>query len=745
MPIEYKDGGMFHLFNNEISYIIGLLPNQQPGHIYFGTRLHSRNDYSYLQPHRARPLMAYVNQDDNTFSLQHSRHEFPAYGSTDFHYPAFEIEQANGSRICNFVYRSHEIYPGKRHLAGLPATYVEDDNEAASLDISLYDQLLDVELILTYTIYSLRPVITRSSRFINHGQNAVILHRAMSMCLDFPDCDYEMIQLDGAWSRERHINRFPIHTGVQSIHSMRGPSSAEHNPFVVFARENTNESGGEAIGISLVYSGNFLAQMEVDTFGSGRFIMGIHPHTFEWKLIYGETFQTPEAVIAYSADGLGGLSRTYHDLYNSRLVRGYWRERERPLLANNWEATGFDFDEERILRIAAAAAEIGVELFVLDDGWFGSRNNDEAGLGDWHVNYDKLPDGIDGLASRVESLGIKFGIWIEPEMVNEDSDLYRAHPDWIIHTPGRSKSKSRNQFVLDYSRVEVVEHIYQQISRLLSDAHISYVKWDMNRYITECYSQALPPDEQGKVFHKHILGVYSLYEKLINQFPHVLFESCSSGGARFDPGMLHYAPQTWTSDNTDAIERIYVQYGTSLAYPVSSMGAHVSDVPNQQVGRIAPINTRFHVAMFGAFGYEFDLSAMAQDEIKILKHQCEFFKRYRKVLQYGDFYRLISPFETQNRMAAWMTVSKTKEEAILCVYRILNQANRGWKYIHPKGIDHELSYEVYVSRPGSDKLIGSFHASQLASAGIPVHDEYFEENELSGDFSSCCFILRAIF
>lgn len=742
MPIKYKEGGTFHLFNNEISYIIGLLPNQQPGHLYFGRRLNDRENYAYLQPFKPRSLMAYVNPDDPAFSLQHSRQEYPAYGNTDFHYPAFEIEQKNGSRICDFAYKSHEIYNGKRPLEGLPSTYVDNNNEAESLEISLYDHLLDVELILTYTIYTERSVITRNSRFVNHGQDTVVIQRALSLCLDFPDNEYDMIQLDGAWCRERHINRFPIHSGVQSIHSMRGSSSAEHNPLVIFARKNANETSGEAVGINLVYSGNFLAQMEVDTFGAARFLMGIHPHTFKWNLSIGEVFQTPEAVIVHSSSGLGDLSRIFHDLYNQRLVRGYWRERERPLLVNNWEATGFDFDEGKILEIAQAAAETGVELFVLDDGWFGLRNDDTAGLGDWYVNYDKLPDGIGGLSSKVEKLGIKFGIWIEPEMVNEDSELYREHPDWIIQTPDRRRSKSRNQFVLDFSRSDVVDHIYQQIHKLLTEAHISYIKWDMNRYITECYSQSLPPEEQGKVFHKYILGVYRLYERLISEFPNILFESCSSGGARFDPGMLYYAPQAWTSDNTDAIERLLIQFGTSLAYPISSMGAHVSEVPNQQVGRITPLMTRFNVAMFGAFGYEFDLSIMNQEEKQRLKMQTSFAKRYRRVLQFGDFYRLLSPFETNNRWAAWMTVNKTKEEAVLCIYRILNQANSGWKNIVTNGLAQDRCYNIYLVKLNSELFVGCFQGRELNRAGMPILDEFFRDNEVSGDYASCCLVMR---
>src|SRR5699024_10804683 len=432
---------------------------------------------------------------------------------------------------------------------------------------------------------------------------------------------------------------------VQAVYSLRGCSSHNYNPFLALKREETTEGNGEVYGFSLVYSGNFLAQADVDTYDTTRVTMGIHPDTFSWNLKPGETFQTPEAVMVYSDHGLNGMSQAYHTLYRSRLARGFWRDRERPVLINNWEATYFDFDEDKILEIVKTAKELGVELFVLDDGWFGKRNDDTSSLGDWYPNLEKLPDGITGVARRVEEMGLKFGLWFEPEMTNKESRLYREHPDWILSVPGRKVSVGRNQYVLDFSREEVVNAIFEQMKKVLTEAPISYIKWDMNRSMSEVYSAGAGAKDQGKVMHKYILGVYRLYDMLTKEFPEILFESCASGGARFDPGLLYYAPQCWTSDDTDAVERCKIQYGTSFVYPVSSMGAHVSAVPNHQLLRNTSLETRANVAYFGTFGYELDPNRLTEEEKEEVKAQITFMKQYRHLIQYGTFYRLLSPFE----------------------------------------------------------------------------------------------------
>ena len=560
----------------------------------------------------------------------------------------------------------------------------------------------------------------------------------MSLCMDLPDYDYEWIQFSGAWSRERHEKVRKLEQGIQSVGSRRGHSSHEHNPFVILKRPTADEFQGEAIGFSLVYSGNFLAQAEVDTHGSTRMLMGIHPDGFDWKLEKGESFQTPEAVMAYTDKGLNHLSQTFHKLYQRRLARGYWRDKARPILINNWEATYFDFTEERIVEIAEKAKECGVELFVLDDGWFGQRSSDKAGLGDWVANRERLPQGIEGLAERISSLGMKFGLWFEPEMVNKDSDLYRAHPDWILQVPERTNSHGRFQHVLDFSRKEVVDAIYEMMSKILGNAKISYVKWDMNRSITECFSAALPADRQGEVFHRYILGVYDLYERLTSRFPEILFESCASGGARFDPGILYYAPQGWTSDDTDAVERLKIQYGTSYCYPVSSMGSHVSVSPNHQLNRETPLYTRANVAYFGTFGYELDLNKLTEEEQEEVKKQIAFMKEYRELFQFGTFYRLSSPFE--NNVTAWMSVSEDKKTAIVGWYRVLNPVNGSYTRLKLCGLLEDAEYTVEGQN-------GTFFGDELMNLGILTSDATSgeaQEGQFKGcDFDSRLYILKA--
>lgn len=728
----------FHLYNKNISYIIKVLENKQLGQLYFGRRIHHRESYSHLLEMAHRPMTSYVYEGDLYFSLDHIKQEYPSYGTTDFRHPAVEITQENGSKITKFKYVSHKIYPGKPDLNGLPATYVEKNEEADTLEIILYDSVIDIVLILTYTIFRDFSSITRNSRFINKGKKDADLTIAMSMCLDLPDCDYEFIQLSGAWSRERHVKKRLLEQGIQAIDSTRGNSGHNHNPFIALKRPTADEFQGEVLGFSLVYSGNFLVQVEVDTHNQARVLMGINPFGFTWHLEKDEAFQTPEAVMVYSDKGMNGMSQTYHKLYRTRLARGEWRDKVRPIVINNWEATYFDFDEDKLVEIAATAQKDGVELFVLDDGWFGTRCNDKSGLGDWIANTDRLPNGIKGLADRIEGLGMKFGLWFELEMVNKDSDLYRNHPDWIIQTPNRRTSHGRNQFVLDFSRKEVVDHIYEMVAKILSEAKVSYIKWDMNRCITECFSVAIPSKQQGEVFHRYILGVYDLYERLITAFPHVLFESCASGGGRFDAGMLYYAPQCWTSDDSDAVERIKIQYGTSCVYPISSMGAHVSVVPNHQVNRITPIKTRGNVAFFGAFGYELDLNKLSEEERIEVRKQIAFVKEYGELIQKGTFYRLQSPFE--NNIAAWMVVAEDKKTAIVAYFKVLNDVNAPFRRLKLYGLDEELLYKIEDSGT-------SHYGDELMNLGLITTDssagQVIDGSDICTDFWSKLFILKA--
>ena len=733
MPIIFhKELKEFHLYNKEISYIIHILPNGHVGNLYFGKKIDPYKTYNHLFEGIYRPLAAYVYEGDNKFSLQNTRQEYPTFGLSDFRKGAFLIKQENGSEISDFKYESHKIIEGK--LKGLPQTYVENKEDATTLEITLLDEVIKSKLKLYFTIFEDRAVITRSASFLNLSNKTINIEKAMSFNLDLPDSNYNMIQLNGAWGRERHVYDRSIKEGTQGFYSLKGASSAEFNPFLALRRPNTDEFSGEVIGFSLVYSGNFMAEIDVDTYNQTRIMMGIHPEIFSWPLNLNEEFYTPEVVIVYSDKGLNYMSQVYHSLYRECLMRGKWKNSVRPILLNSWEALSFSIDEEKIKELATNASKLGVELFVLDDGWFGKRNNDNAGLGDWTVNKEKFPNGLNEIIEYINKLGMDFGIWIEPEMVNKDSELYRFHPDWIIHAPNRKPSHTRNQYTLDFSRDEVVDHIYNQIEKLLSDYNISYVKWDMNRYITECYSKDKGANLQGTVYHKYILNVYKLYDKLTTRFPNILFESCSSGGARFDPGMLYYAPQTWTSDNTDAMERIKIQYGSSLVYPLISMGSHVSESPNQQVFRETALETRANVAYFGNLGYELDVNKLSDVEKEEIKKQIQFYKENREVFQFGEFYRIKNPYN--NNISAWMVKSNDEKTIILGCYKLLNHANEGKERVKLFGLDKDGDYKL--SYPYEKE----FKGDELMNVGISMNDDYCCNS--GNDFSSVLYLLRKI-
>ncbi|PWX64218.1 alpha-galactosidase [Clostridium perfringens] len=735
MPIIFhKELKEFHLYNKEISYIIHILPNGHVGNLYFGKKIDPYKTYNHLFEGIYRPLAAYVYEGDNKFSLQNTRQEYPTFGLSDFRKGAFLIKQENSSEISDFKYESHKIIEGKLKLKGLPQTYVENKEDATTLEITLLDEVIKSKLKLYFTIFEDRAVITRSASFLNLSNKTINIEKAMSFNLDLPDSNYNMIQLNGAWGRERHVHDRSIKEGTQGFYSLKGASSAEFNPFLALRRPNTDEFSGEVIGFSLVYSGNFMAEIDVDTYNQTRIMMGIHPDRFSWPLNLNEEFYTPEVVIVYSDKGLNYMSQVYHSLYRECLMRGKWKNSVRPILLNSWEALSFSIDEEKIKELATNASKLGVELFVLDDGWFGKRNNDNAGLGDWTVNKEKFPNGLNEIIEYINKLGMDFGIWIEPEMVNKDSELYRFHPDWIIHDPNRKPSHTRNQYTLDFSRDEVVDHIYNQIEKLLSDYNISYVKWDMNRYITECYSKDKGGNLQGTVYHKYILNVYKLYDKLTTRFPNILFESCSSGGARFDPGMLYYAPQTWTSDNTDAMERIKIQYGSSLVYPLISMGSHVSESPNQQVFRETALETRANVAYFGNLGYELDVNKLSDVEKEEIKKQIQFYKENREVFQFGEFYRIKNPYN--NNISAWMVKSNDEKTIILGCYKLLNHANEGKERVKLFGLDKDGDYKL--SYPYEKE----FKGDELMNVGISMNDDYFCNS--GNDFSSVLYLLRKI-
>jgi alpha-galactosidase len=687
MPIEWDAGArQLHLYNGLLSYLVRILEDGSLGQLHFGPPLAEGRSYRHLG---RSGFPGFANRLDDPIAL-----EYPTAGGGDFRMPALAVEQPDGSSVVRLEYVGHRIYPGKAPISGLPATYVESAGEATSVEIQLVDRPSGIEVTLSYSIFRDQPVVARHVSVRNGGSAAVQITAAMSASLDLPDSHWNLVQLSGAWARERHVTERPLAPGRQSTASLRGASGHEHDPSLILRRATTTETAGEAYGFSLVYSSNFLAEAEVGLYGTTRVRLGINPEGFGWTLEPGAEFTTPEVVLAYSAAGLDGLSAAYHALYRERLARGAWRDRPRPVLINNWEGTYFDFDEQKLVDIAVVAKDLGIELFVLDDGWFGVRDDDTTSLGDWTVDQRKLPNGIDGLARRIEALGLRFGLWIEPEMVSRQSKLFADHPDWAIGIAGRERTESRQQLVLDLSRPEIVDHLFAVLSEVLGSAQISYVKWDMNRNITEPGSLGLPAERQGEFFHRYILGVYDLYARLTTAFPEILFESCAGGGGRFDPGLLAYAPQAWTSDDTDAIERLRIQWGASFFYPLSSMGAHVSAVPNHQTGRRTPIATRAAVAFFGVFGYELDATNLSDAERAEVRAQVAFYREHRDLLQRGRFVRLRSPFEGDGNETAWMVVSDDRRQAVVGFYRTLNRPNPGVNRLRLRGLDPDARYRV---------------------------------------------------
>ncbi|MDY7222667.1 alpha-galactosidase [Halalkalibacterium halodurans] len=705
----------FHLQSTNMSYIIQI-ENGFPLHAYWGPKLHHNKNLTDL-------IFCPMGS-----TIDRLPQEYPQYGSGDFRHPAYQVQLEDGSRVTELVYKSYRMIQGKPSLTGLPAVYVESKMEASTLEIELEDKYTGLTVVLIYTIFEERNVLTRSTKFIHKGSRSIKLRRALSACVDFHRADLEILYLSGAWTREGHLKRRQLEPGSTIIESRRGMSSHQLNPFVAILDQGTTEDTGDAYGFSLVYSGNFVAEAEVDSFQTTRVTIGVNPFDFSWQLEPGEQFQTPEVVMVYSAHGIGGMSRTFHKLYRTRLCRGPHRDKERPILVNNWEATYFDFDADKIQAIAKVAAELGIELFVLDDGWYGTRNDDTSSLGDWVENRKKLPNGLADLANKVKHYGIQFGLWVEPEMVSPDSDLYRKHPDWCIHVKGRRRTEFRTQLVLDLSRKEVRDYLFESLSHIFSTVPISYIKWDMNRALTELGSADLPVERQSETAHRYVLGLYELLERIVTSFPEILFESCSSGGGRFDPGMLYYMPQTWTSDNTDAIERLKIQYGTSVVYPVSSIGAHVSTSPNHQVGRCTPLGTRGDVAMSGNFGYELDLTKFTDAEKEVVKMQVATYKKIRSLVQQGELYRLKSPFEGIE--TAWMFVSEDQKEALVFYFQVLAEPHGPIKRLKLKGLNRDLDYKI----KGQDTIFGG---DRLLQIGLPIP-------ELNGDFKSHSFHLTAI-
>ncbi len=721
-----KEQQVFHLCNNQISYLIEVEEHGYLAHLYFGKKInHYSGHYQYVRDMRSfgpYPEAA----DHDTFSLDTVMLEYPGYGFGDFREPAYNFKLKDGSRITDFRYDSFEIVQGKCAIEGLPHLYTNQATEAETLIITLKDDVAQLRLKLNYTIYQDYATVIRSTTLINDSAETVEINQLASQALDFPNRSFELIHLNGAWGRERQLTREKIEIGTKVLDSKRGSSSHHQNPFVTLVEPTTTEFQGEAYGFCLVYSGNHQTVIEKDNYSQTRVVMGMNPFNFAWQLPAGESFHSPEVVNVYSNQGLNQMSKTYHDLFNHHLIRGEHQLKERPVLINNWEATYFDFDDAKIHGIVDEAQALGIEMFVLDDGWFGERKDDHRSLGDWYEFEGKLEQGLEGIAQYVHDKGMKFGLWFEPEMISKDSDLHRAHPDWVLSVPGRPRSLSRQQHVLDFSRVDVRDHIYQQMTAILDRVPIDYIKWDMNRNMTEVYSLLLDPEMQGEVSHRYILGLYEFMEKLTQAYPHILFESCSGGGGRYDAGMLYYMPQTWTSDNTDPIARLKIQYSTSLVYPISTMGAHVSAIPNHQTGRETSLDIRGNVAMSGVLGYELDLTTLSEEEKALIVKQVDFYKEHRQLLQFGDFVRLKSPYEENE--VAWMFVSKDKKEAIVFYFRVLVEASAPYVTLKLAHLDETLEYQI---------------ANHVISGDALMNIGMYIDPKLHGDYATQAFILKA--
>ncbi len=708
---------IFHLQTKKTSYIFGFLTPNTPVHLYWGKRLNTTPDYQqlialYKTNRWARSFTAVDGFDESGKAISRDclPMEFSTFGNSDLRQPTFHAKYPDGSRISDFTYKKHEIVDGKPELKGLPTTYVECDCEAQTLLLTLNDELTGLDVVLQYTVFPEYNAITRSYKVVNNGENRATVETLLSFTMDFQRTDFDMLQLSGAWARERQVQRVPLMLGDVSIQSRRGASSNIHNPFIALVSKNADEQNGDAYGFNLVYSGNFLAGACCDPYNTARVYMGINPFDFSWQLDADEELQSPEVVLVYSSEGIGEMSRIYHRLYRNRLCKSKFKNEERSCLINNWEATYFDFNEEKIVSIAKKAAQSDIKLFVLDDGWFGKRDDDTTSLGDWFVDTNKLPNGISGLCEKINALGMKFGLWFEPEMISPVSKLYEAHPDWCIHVKDRKRTLSRNQLMLDLSRDDVCNYIINSVNSVLDSANIQYVKWDYNRNMSNVGSALLPPDRQGEFYHRYILGLYKVMDAITSAHPDILFESCSGGGGRFDPGMLYYMPQAWTSDNTDALARLSIQYGTSLCYPYCTMGAHVSVVPNHQVRRTTPFDMRGYVAMPGQFGYELDVTKLSEEDFAQIKAQVAFYEKYGEVFHKGDLYRLKNP--TDGNITSIEFVSEDKNTAIVMNYSTLGIANTQVEYIHLCGLEPNAQYKL--SRNGE-----LWAGETLMNIGIP--------------------------
>jgi len=727
MPITATDRH-FHLHNTSLSYILSVTELGYLALWHFGPRVSDAHVESQVS-HNPLAWATIVDPKLSSFTLERLPQPLGFGGRGDFRTTSLEVRTASGSQVLDLRYKRHVVQAGKPKLVGLPHAYAEVDSEAETLTVTLSDVTGSIEVDCCFSIFANYPVVTQSFCIRNTSNAPISLEKALSASLDLYGTRQELVTLCGGWARERHVERAPLRQGVQSIGSTRGNSSHQYNPFIALCEEGTTEEHGRATGISLVYSGNFQASVELDTNLTVRAMIGIHPDAFSWQLKPGTAFQTPEALLTFSETGLGGLSQGLHRVLRERVCRGYYRDRDRPVVMNSWEALYFTFDAEKVVELAHDAKAVGAEVLVLDDGWFGKRDNDLSGLGDWVVNENKLKGGLSLLIQRVREAGVEFGLWFEPEMVSPDSDLYRAHPDWCLATDGYDRTQVRHQLVLDLGREDVQAYLIEALSAVLGSAPVRYVKWDMNRNQTEPGSALLKDGRQGEAQHRYILGLYAVLEALTQRFPEVLFEGCAGGGGRFDSGLLYYMPQHWTSDNTDARERTLIQYGTSFAYPAISMCAHISASPNHQMGRNTPVKTRAIVAGSANLGLSLSPNRLTPEELAVIKEQIAEYKLRRHLVQFGTFHRLLDPF--CGNAGAWMFVSEDRREVFVAYSQTLSATNRAEPIVRLRDLNPNLTYT-------EAKTGQKFGGDALMALGLLVPQPHPQ-----GDFPAASWFLTA--
>ena len=710
---------MFVLSTKNTDYCIGIIYDEgYVSHVYYGKKLSGYN-FERLMRINEYPFGKAGKERERCSFHDMLSHEYPSHGIGDYREDCLSVETAAGNCAVLPLYESYEVIEGKPGITGLPASFGSND-EVSTLVLHCTDRTLDLHVDLIYSAFYDNDVITRSVRITNKADEHIFIKKVYSACLDMDNKEFKVLSLHGSWARERHIEKVDLTHNKTIVESVRGESSHQDHPFLALVTPNISQETGEVYAMNFVYSGNFRAGAFIDQFDSVRMFMGISPEDFKWKLLPGESFESPEVVMTYSDCGLGRMTRTFHDFYRQHLIRSPYLHAKRPILINNWEATYFDFDTDKLLDIARRASELGIEMLVMDDGWFGKRNDDSCSLGDWKVNEDKIKGGLKHLVDEVNKLGMKFGIWFEPEMISPDSDLYREHPDWAIHIEGREGIRSRNQFVLDLSRKDVCDYTYEQVASVLRSANIEYVKWDMNRQLTDIGSSFLPADRVGELYHRYVLGMYSLQARLLEEFPNLLLENCSGGGGRFDPGMLYYSPQIWCSDDTDAIERLSIQEGTAIVYPLSCMGAHVSDCPNHAVGRTTPFETRGHVALAGTFGYELDITKISKEDVDMIPGQVKMYHQYNDLVREGDYYRIAS-YSENHLYDCYGVVSKDKKEALFTYVQVMGRVNYKGRRIYLQGLDPLSEYTVDDGE--------TYTGDVLMNAGLLIP-------EISGDFKS---------